>query len=94
MIGYAYLDLDTKLIYKTQRYIDEVDPGFFTQNRSFILRHWKFNTEDRSSMVRLITAVQDLLPTNNGTVIKLFLQSINYHPDNLRVPDANKIQSN
>lgn len=90
MIGYAYLDLDGHLIYKTQQYIDEVDPGFFTQNSHFILRRWKFDTEDRFSMIRLLQAVTDLIP-NSASNIKLFLQSINYNPDNLRAPDANKV---
>lgn len=91
MVGYAYLDLDGHLIYKTRQYIEEVDPGFFSKNSHFIIKRWKFDTEDRSNMVRLLQAVSDLIPNNNGNTIKLFLRSIDYDLNNLREPDANKV---
>lgn len=76
MIGYGYLDLDSRFIHKTQDYIENVDPGFFSKNRVYILKHWKFDTEDRSSMIRMLREASDL-DTPEST-IRLFLRSIDY----------------
>lgn len=76
MIGYAYLDIDNYIVYKTQQYIEEVDPGFFSKNSHFIVRRWKFDTDDISSIRRMIIAFADLELQNSR--IMDFFKSINF----------------
>lgn len=90
MIGYAYLDMDLNMIHKTQHYIDEIDPGFFSKNRTYVIKHWKFDTEDRSSMTRMLRSAADLGAKDN--IIRLFFKSIDYDLNQLKKPNADKIQ--
>lgn len=82
MIGYAYMDLDGHVVYKVSNYIDNINPGFFSQNRHLITRHWKFNTEDTSSMIRMLKEITDLQVTPPN--MNIFIKSIGYDMRNLK----------
>jgi hypothetical protein len=87
MKGYAYLDLDNNVIYKSADYIDNDNPGFFLQNHHYIIKHWKFNTDDARSMWTVFSALTDLkIPVSN---VRAFIDCIGYDMNRLR--DANKI---
>jgi hypothetical protein len=78
MTGYCYLDFDGNITYKTNDYISTVDPGFFNNNKHLIVKYWKFNTEDRSSMIRLMRDFTDL--KLQVTPVENFFRSINFVP--------------
>jgi hypothetical protein len=78
MVGYCYLDLDGHVTYKTENYISSIDPGFFSNNRHLIVKYWKFDTDDRSSMVRLMRDFTDL--KLQVTSVENFFRSINFVP--------------
>ena len=56
---YVYVDLDGKLGLRTYKYIMEDNPGFFSQNQGYILKHWKIDTDDNSSLWRFLKYCQD-----------------------------------
>ncbi len=87
MVGYAYIDLDGHVVYKVADYIDNVNPGFFGQNRHLIVKHWKFDTEDTPAMWRMFQNLADLKVTVQD--MNSFIQSIGY--DMKRLKDANKV---
>jgi hypothetical protein len=62
MKGYAYLDLDMNLLYRTADYIDNENPGFFSNssNKQYIVRYWKFDTSDLRIMWNMYSSFQDL----------------------------------
>ena len=87
MVGYAYSDLDGNIVYKLASYIDEVNPGFFGQNRHLIVRHWKFDTEDVQSMIRMFKGMTDL--GSRKSEVANFIKSIGY--DLSKLKDANQV---
>jgi hypothetical protein len=87
MRGYAYIDIDGNIVYKTAAYIESINPGFFSQNIHLITKHWKFNTEDPKSMMRLFQSINDQHPTVRA--VENFVKSINFDMNSLR--NANKI---
>lgn len=56
MIGYVYLDNDHNLNIRNKEYVEVEDPGFWSRNSHYISVVWKFDTEDVSSMHRLMSA--------------------------------------
>lgn len=87
MVGYAYLDIDGNIVYKTSNYIDNINPGFFGQNRHLIVKHWKFNTEDPSNMLSMFKGLNDLMVRPN--MMREFISCIDYDMNNLK--NANKV---
>jgi hypothetical protein len=91
MKGYAYLDIDGKVVYKPQDYIEEVNPAFFSQNSNFIVRKWKFDTESYSSMETMLAAFADL--NLSPSAVHNFLQSIDFSREHFKKlkEDVNKV---
>jgi hypothetical protein len=87
MIGYAYVDLDSNLVYKVGSYIEEINPGFFGMNRHLISKHWRFDTEDASCMLTMFKSFSDL-GIHHAKVVE-FVQSVGYDMNNLK--NANKV---
>jgi hypothetical protein len=87
MIGYAYLDLDNELMYKTQDYIENDNPGFWGQNSHLILKYWKFDTEDMNNMRKLFHAITNLAVPNSNVLN--FVRTIKFDMNSLK--SANKI---
>lgn len=89
MIGYCFLTYDSRLSRRVQDYIENQDPMFFSENRHNIARHWKFNTEDRNNMVRMLKDFKDLeVPSAE---VLLFLRDIDFKLDSLKRTDADTI---
>lgn len=91
MKGYVYLDLDNVLVYKPLEYIESDNPYFFSQNQHLIVKKWKFDTEDFSSMETLYRSFADL-KIDVSRVLD-FSQCINFHPSMLKAlkDNASKI---
>lgn len=89
MRGYAFLDLDSNVVYKVADYIENHDPGFFSTNRPFILKHWQFDTSDIDSMWRMFRGMQDMAAQRES--VNNFIKTINF--DMNRLKDVNKVQS-
>lgn len=87
MIGYAYADLDGNVVYKVASYIEEMNPGFFSQNRHLIVKHWKFDTDDTSSMIRMFRGFMDVGVRKSSS--SDFIKSINY--DMTKLKNANQV---
>lgn len=87
MKGYAYADLDNDIVYKTADYIDNMNPGFFSQNRHLITKRWIFDTDDLQSMMRMFRDFQDLRVTVTSS--SAFLSAIGF--DMTRLKNADKI---
>ncbi len=85
MVGYAYMDLDGNVVYKVANYIDNINPGFFGQNRHLIAKHWKFDTTDVSAMLRLFKSLVDLKVTKSH--MDNFIKSIGYDMNLLKNAD-------
>lgn len=81
------MDLDGNVVYKVENYIDNINPGFFSQNRHLIIKHWKFNTDDPSSMLAMFRSLNDLQVRISST--NSFISSIGY--DMTRLKNANKV---
>jgi hypothetical protein len=60
MIGYAFLDSDTRLQYRTQHYIEVENPYFWQQNKGYILQKWKFDTDDLASMFLMFRQIREI----------------------------------
>lgn len=78
MIGYAYLDIDGILYYKSAEYIDTENPNFWFENGEVVVEKWKFNTDNRATMVAMFVAFQRLMLKD--LVVQSLLQTINYRP--------------
>jgi 1,4-alpha-glucan branching enzyme len=52
--AYAYINLDNNICIKDWNYINDDNPGFFIQNKLFIIRHWYFDTEDIDSVRNML----------------------------------------
>jgi hypothetical protein len=88
MRGYVYLDLDRQLVFKPAEYIESDNPYFFSQNSHLIVKKWKFDMSDETSMENMFRNFKDLaLPTSS---VRDFADSIGFLPKNQR-PDANKV---
>lgn len=60
MKGVAYLDADGLIGFRTQQFLDEVDPGFFSSNRALLLQAWRFSTEDIDTMRSMFRSMKAL----------------------------------
>jgi hypothetical protein len=78
MKGYAYLDLDGVLYYKTSEYIETDNPNFWFENQEFIIEKWCFDTENKDLMVNMFFGFKRL--ALKADVVNRFLASINYTP--------------
>jgi hypothetical protein len=87
MIGYAYADLDGNVHHKVASYIEEHDPGFFGRHRHLIVKHWRFDTEDVSSMLRMFREFMDIGIRKSSSAD--FIKSINY--DMTKLKNANQV---
>jgi hypothetical protein len=59
MRGYAYIDNDGNIGVRSEAFIDIEDPGFWSRNAHLIDTVWKFDTEDESSMIRILTSFKN-----------------------------------
>ena len=87
MIGYVYIDIDNEVVYKTQDYIENSNPGFWTQNSHLLARKYKFDTEDVGSMLRVFRAFSDMEVSVSN--VRNFCSAIGY--DIGRLPRVNKV---
>lgn len=78
MKGYAFLNSDHILGYRTKEYIDVENPFFWQQNKYGIVRKWAFDTEDMESMLFLFRQCKDLLVQPN--ILKDFCKMIDINP--------------
>lgn len=58
MQGYIYLDNDSNLNFRNKEYIEVEDPGFWSRNSHFVDTVWKFDTEDDTSMFKLLSSLK------------------------------------
>lgn len=82
MKAYCYLDVEGTLVIKTAEYIEMDNPAFWKINDHFILRVWKFDTEDMSSIHRMFTGFKEL--KLSADLVKRFADSINIHIPDLK----------
>jgi hypothetical protein len=87
MKGYAFLDADGRMQYRSQEYIDVDNPFFWQQNRYDILRKWKFDTEDMASMLFMFRHLRDL--RLSADLVMEFCTMINFDVETLK--NANKV---
>lgn len=52
MKGFCFLDLESKLNYRTKEFIDD-SPGFWQDNADYILMVWPVDTEDNAVMLKM-----------------------------------------
>jgi hypothetical protein len=76
MKGYAYLDIDANLVFKDYKYINEDNPFFWKDNAHLLVKWWKFDTEDLSSMRTMLTQFKDL--EIKAHIVQPFLEALNF----------------
>jgi hypothetical protein len=96
MKGYAFLNADYVLGYRTKDYIDNDNPSFWQQNKMSIIRKWIFDTEDMTTIQRLFMDCRDLQVP--GSTLKELCGTIGLSPDALKEfreeqANASKVQS-
>ena len=82
MKGYAYIDLDNELVYKTRSYIEDDNPAFWNQNSHLLVRKFSFDTDDKSSMIRMLRTFQDMSISPDR--VKNFCSCINFDLKDLK----------
>lgn len=92
MKGYAFLDADFRLQYRTQNYIEVDNPYFWQQNQHEILRKWKFDTDEIDSMHYMFRQIRDIFVGSklSPQTVKDFCSMIGFDIKTLK--DAFKIQ--
>lgn len=60
MKGVAFLDVDGELGFRSQEFLDYEDPKFMTNNHTFILKAWRFDTDDINSMLDMFRCIRDM----------------------------------
>lgn len=60
MKGYAYVDFDNNVVYKTWEYIQQDNPMFWKDNELFIQKAYMFDTENRDVMKLMFTSMRGL----------------------------------
>lgn len=68
MKGVAFLDVDGGLGFRTQEFLDNTDPMFMTNNHAFILKAWRFDTDNFDLMYDMFRALRDLKLTSSAVV--------------------------
>jgi hypothetical protein len=76
MKGYAFLDNDGNLGHRPASYIEEDNPGFLQDNQHTIIRVWRFDTEDTSSMYSMYSVFKNLKLKSQS--VREFSSSINF----------------
>lgn len=82
---YAFVDLDGNLGLRNWDYINNDNPGFFIQNRDFIVKHWKIDTEDKSSLWRFLKYCTDF-KIDKDKVLN-FLKQLGIEPTKEKMSD-------
>lgn len=88
MKAYVYLDIDANLVMKSMEYIATDNPLFFQENFHLIVKWWKFDTEDLSSMRTMLTQMKDLQLKSH--IVTPFLEAINFDISRLK-PNASSV---
>lgn len=93
MIGYAFLDSDCNLQYRTQQFIEHDNPYFWQQNKDFIMRKWRFDTEDLDIMKYMFNQIREIFRSSNlnPSSVENFCNMIGF--DTRILKDAGKVQS-
>jgi hypothetical protein len=73
---YAFLDVDGGLQWRTSDYIENVNPAFWIENSTLILRTWPIDTDDLHRMKAMLHDFSDMRLTQS--VVRDFLVSINF----------------
>lgn len=76
MKGIAYLDADAALGFRTQEFLDEIDPGFLANNRDLILKAWRFDTDDVDTVRTMFKGMRFLKV--NDRLLRDFASSIGF----------------
>ena len=92
MKGYAFLDADGRLQYRSKKYIDEDNPFFWQQNKYEILRKWEFDTDSLDSMYYMFRQIRDIFRGSklSTQTVKDFSTMIGFDMKVLK--DAYKVQ--
>jgi hypothetical protein len=92
MKGYAFLDVDFRLQYRSKEYIEVDNPFFWQQNKYDILNKWKFDTDDLDSMFFMFRQIRDVFRGSklSQETVKDFCKIIGFDMKVLK--DAYKIQ--
>ena len=59
MKGLAFLNADGVLCFRPKEFLDE-NPSFVSSNADLIMKAWRFDTEDFSSMYDMFSRIRDL----------------------------------
>lgn len=91
MIGYAFLDSDSRLQYRTQKFIEVDHPHFWQENKYYILRKWKFDTDDLQNMHNMFRQIREIFQSSklSPELVVEFCQMIGF--DTKQLKDAYKI---
>lgn len=91
MKGYAFIDADCNLQYRTQKYIEEDNPYFWQQNRHYIMYKWWFDTDDLSRMYFVFRQIREIFTKMNLSPrpVEEFCSMINF--DTKLLKDVNKV---
>lgn len=82
MKGLAFLNADGVLCFRTQEFLDE-NPSFISANADLIMKAWRFDTQDFSSMYDMFSRIRDLrlsIPE-----VKAFASAINFDLQSLKI---------
>src|ERR1700757_2355456 len=95
MKGYAFLDVDARIQYRTKDYIDNDNPYFWQQNKHNVMKTWQFDTDDLDSMFNMFKQIRDIFRTSKyGTqTVKDFCVMIDFDMKQLKFKDDNQVQS-
>jgi hypothetical protein len=91
MQGYAFLDSDFNLQYRSKEYIDNDNPYFWQQNKHFIVYRWKFDTDDVKSMMLMFKQIRDIFQQSklSPETVREFCNMIGF--DTKLLKDANTL---
>lgn len=81
MRGTVFLNTEGELVWRSEEFLGE-NPGFINGSYEFILKAWKFDTEDQSTMLRMFEAFSELKLSQRGVLD--FAKSIDFDIRSLR----------
>jgi hypothetical protein len=87
MRGYAFLNADGNLSFRTEEYIVTENPLFWKDNQDFIIQVWRFDTEDTSSMYQMLKSFK-FLRLKSDKVLS-FIESIKFDMQKVKDYAAN-----
>ena len=83
MKGYVYVDTEMNLNIRDYTFIQD-NPGFFGENRDFILAYWDYDTEDLPKMIYLLGRFgKNGYNIHNAKVLD-FMRAVKFDPDTLK----------